>query len=527
MPPSLRQYEEARQDIAERFETEKVAAEQEMQNAQWEATTIAEAARGGSGVQLKEIQAQLESRWQELQTIHRQAVALLNRWGQWHDFVDPQPVSMLLERHPVRRFCHALDMARTQYHALASLFMPRLVQGLRPMGIVLLLWAVMTVPAGALFGWNNIDYWVMASAATSYLPLRFPSACRSISWHGGGVPITTWPCGGRCWKRAWTAVPPWRWPRATANGCWRPSTPASGPRSAGPTRSSFAAMGASLAQRERETAEIEATYPPRLAAIQAARDQVLQQAETKYPSLLMRDGEPLPGPVGRLPRDPPTGPRCRQTPARAGVERDGPAMERRRRPLRRSGGSHPQELRAAVSRLGAADAPSWTPPSETPAAVRFGQINVQLAKIRGGIPDDPRLKPPATEFTLPLLLPLPDHSLFLLKAGETGRPKAIESLQACDAAAADLHAARQDPLHDFRPGRPGRELFRLHAPGRLRRATRVQPHLDRFRSHRAAAGRPDAAHGERDPGLPPQRISNRSWNTTPSPARWPNLTASW
>ena len=78
----------------------------------------------------------------------------------------------------------------------------------------------------------------------------------------------------------------------------------------------------------------------------------------------------------------------------------------------------------------AADAPSWTPPAEMPAAVRFGQINVQLAKIRGGIPDDPRLKPPATEFTLPLLLPLPDHSLLLLKAGETGRPKAIESLQA-------------------------------------------------------------------------------------------------
>ena len=77
----LRQYEEARQDIAERFEAEKVAAEQEMQNAQWEATTIAEAARGGSGVQLKEIQAQLESRWQELQTIHRQAVELLESLG--------------------------------------------------------------------------------------------------------------------------------------------------------------------------------------------------------------------------------------------------------------------------------------------------------------------------------------------------------------------------------------------------------------------------------------------------------------
>ena len=154
----------------------------------------------------------------------------------------------------------------------------------------------------------------------------------------------------------------------------------------------------------------------------------------------------------------------------------------------------------------AADAPSWTPPAETPAAVRFGQINVQMAKIRGGIPDDPRLKPPATEFILPLLLPLPDHSLLVLKAGETGRAKAIESLQASMLRLADLDAAGQGPLHDLRPGGPGREFLRLHAPGRLRRTTRLQPHLDRLRSHRAAAGRPHAAHGERDPGLSPQRV---------------------
>ena len=52
-----------------------------MQNAQWEATTIAEAAKGGSGVQLKEIQAQVEARWQELQNIHRQAATLLESLG--------------------------------------------------------------------------------------------------------------------------------------------------------------------------------------------------------------------------------------------------------------------------------------------------------------------------------------------------------------------------------------------------------------------------------------------------------------
>src|SRR5947209_2284850 len=66
------EYEKARRKIAERFESERATAEQEMQNAQWEATTIGEAAKGGSGVQLKEIQAQVEARWQELQNIHKQ-----------------------------------------------------------------------------------------------------------------------------------------------------------------------------------------------------------------------------------------------------------------------------------------------------------------------------------------------------------------------------------------------------------------------------------------------------------------------
>ena len=280
-----RQYGEAREDIADRFETEKAAAEQEMQNAQWEASTIAEAARGGSGVQLQEIQAQLESRWQELQTIHRQAVALLNRWGQWRNFVNPQPVSMLLERHPMRRFCHALDMARTQYHALANLVMPRLVQGLRPMGIVFLLWAVMTLPAGAVLGWNNYDRWVMASAATSFflfvaigVPIYILARRRCADYYlalrrtmleaGLDRSSTLEIAKGDC-QRLLEAI----------ESRQRDEIGRAHERL-------FAAMGASLARRERETAEIEATFPPRLAAIRAARDKAFGQANAKYPPLL-------------------------------------------------------------------------------------------------------------------------------------------------------------------------------------------------------------------------------------------------
>ena len=41
-------------------------------------------------------------------------------------------------------------------------------------------------------------------------------------------------------------------------------------------------------------------------------------------------------------------------------------------------------------------------------------------------------------------------------------------------------------------------------------------------AHRAAAGRPDRAHGERDPEVPAQRVRDASRSTTRRPARWPS-----
>jgi len=423
------EYEKARQEITERFENEKAVAEQEMQNAQWEATTIGEAAKGGSGVQLKEIQAQLEARWQELQNIHRQAATLLNRWGQWRDFADPQPVNLLLERHPMRRFCHALDLARTQYHALDNLVAPRLVQGLWPMVIIALLWGATTVPFGFYFGWNDPLHWVMVSAAASLfifvavgVPVYIVAGRRSADCYLA-LRRTLLEAGV---DRASTL-------ETAKVDCQRLHEAIESRQRAEIGRANerlFAAMGASLARRERETAEIEALYPPRLAAIKAARDRVFQQVEVKYPPLL-----------GEL--------EARFTAASAALR------EQYQQTIAASKAQHEQQwnemaqrwtsgvarvleaaetIRTNCTQLfpdwNAADSTSWNPPDKTPAAVRFGQITVQMSKVRGGIPDDPRLKPPVGEFVLPLLLPMPDRPLLLLKAGEAGRSKAIESLQA-------------------------------------------------------------------------------------------------
>ena len=70
---------------------------------------------------------------------------------------------------------------------------------------------------------------------------------------------------------------------------------------------------------------------------------------------------------------------------------------------------------------------NWTPPTEIPPAIRFGAGRGELGEIDGGLPADPRLAPPQTEFTLPLLLPFPHHSLLLLKAAREGRAKAVDA----------------------------------------------------------------------------------------------------
>jgi hypothetical protein len=71
----------------------------------------------------------------------------------------------------------------------------------------------------------------------------------------------------------------------------------------------------------------------------------------------------------------------------------------------------------------------WTPATLIPRAVPFGQLELSLADIEGGLPRDPELAPASTRFVVPALFPFRDHSLLLWKARGEGRAAAIESIQ--------------------------------------------------------------------------------------------------
>ena len=156
----------AERNIA-RFDTEEADAQQERQTAHWEATTLAEAAKGGSGLQLKDIQAQLDARWQELQTIGQQAVEMLERRGHWRHYPEPQMTGTLLERYPVQRFTHAVELARNQFRDLSAQKAPWLLEGLRPTILFLLLWLLAVGPTYLWLRTPDV-LWVPISAASPW-----------------------------------------------------------------------------------------------------------------------------------------------------------------------------------------------------------------------------------------------------------------------------------------------------------------------------------------------------------------------
>jgi S-DNA-T family DNA segregation ATPase FtsK/SpoIIIE len=72
----------------------------------------------------------------------------------------------------------------------------------------------------------------------------------------------------------------------------------------------------------------------------------------------------------------------------------------------------------------------WQSPRATPPAIRFGELDINLRDIPGGIPQDERLKQSTlTSFSLPALVPFANSPSLLYKAAGDGREAAIRSLQ--------------------------------------------------------------------------------------------------
>ncbi len=278
------EYDAVHEQIIARFEGTRKTLERQMTESRWEIMAMAEAARSGSNLQLKEIIEGLDSRWQALQEIHREAMELLHRRGQWRDFPEPQLEGLLLETDPAQRFNRALDLARTQYKAMTRQFMsrffPRFFQGLWPLGIFLLLWAATVYPAALWLGWSDwrwapvscgaafiifmiIGIWlhrvVKRQGANAYLKLL-----RMLLEAGINRPAVLETTKAQCQQQFGDIINRQNAEMKKAEEKY------------------VAAMAEIERRKEHDLQQAEALFPPRLAEIAALRDRALPEADEKY-----------------------------------------------------------------------------------------------------------------------------------------------------------------------------------------------------------------------------------------------------
>ena len=73
---------------------------------------------------------------------------------------------------------------------------------------------------------------------------------------------------------------------------------------------------------------------------------------------------------------------------------------------------------------------NWAPAASIPGGVRLGDFKLNLDDIEYGIPEDDRLVPEVSEFSIPAMLPFPDKASLLLRAsGAEGRQASVDLLQ--------------------------------------------------------------------------------------------------
>jgi energy-coupling factor transporter ATP-binding protein EcfA2 len=422
-----KEYEKVRAEVLARFTADQQAAEQAAQDAHWEAVENSDAARGGLNLPLKEIFAGLDSRWHELESIHQQAVALLEQRGHWDEFPEASPPSVILEEQPGRRFCHALEQAQAQLRTLSKQFLPQVFRGVRPLGIVLLLWLLAVGPSVAIFGWQDwhwaavsggfaaivgiiagtwIHYVARRKSVEAYLALR-----RTLMEAGLGRPGVLEAAKAECQRLDTIITQRHRTQTRKAD-------------------EEFAAAKARIERRKQiDMQRAEATYPKRLAELVAWRDRVQAEIEAKYPPLIEQIEE-----------------RYRTESERLNA-RDAQTMEESRERFEREWSEMAERWRTGMERFRASAEqlqsicqetfPDWNTddwsryaaPTAIPPIVRFGGSSIRLAEIKGGLPEDERLRPAQLDFTLPALVPYPRRSLLLLKTNGPGRARAIDLMQ--------------------------------------------------------------------------------------------------
>jgi len=422
------EYERLRSEVVANADAAETEQKQQLQEAQWEATTIFEATKDGPVIQLKEVEKRLTAGQRELESIRHGAAGLLRRRKQWREYPEQPPGDPPQGVEPARRFAQLLTQARNQGRALAVQTVPRMFEAPWPVMLLLGLWVAAMIPAKFVESWAGWRW------------LAFSGAAALVAW----IVLEIWlyRIARRQSTEGYTAlkqtiaeadVAARAVLQAARAECKRRSEELVRQRDEALKEADekFSAAMAEIHNRKQAgLEELQGKYPPLLAEIKARHDREMDDARQRHDRLHEAIELQYAADSNRLTEE-----HAREKSENERRYRDGwQAMQTRWT-------SGIARIHAALDGAGDAcrqlfpawdsvDWNRWTSPDEVPPAIRFGRYDVALEQLEGGLPADERLLFERTEFELPAMLPFPARSLLLLKTTGGGRDRAVEAIRA-------------------------------------------------------------------------------------------------
>ncbi|MEX2315893.1 MAG: hypothetical protein WD669_01990, partial [Pirellulales bacterium] len=447
-----KQYKGLRHGVESEHSRVTEAARSEQQQASWESMAVFDALRGRPRERFLETVESLKRSSQELAVLEHDASEIMKMRRQRSDLSPPanseahEPAAnhkahrVVMGRaangpaaksesveEALARVGESINAVRGAAVALHRQMLPRLFEGGYWFGVLLVVWIAVAVPSGFAFQWRGWQ-WIAASgvaavvATAALLALLWPKARRQ---------------SGQQFQHVQQLAADARQVMEAAVEAARQRGRREALAIVTERDEELAAYDEKLQEivnekerwKESEMGRAGQTFPSRLAELRDELNQGLAAAEQKFKQSLAeltlqhdrRSAE------NHRQHDE----RCRELQAQHDEAWDALA-ERWHEGLSEIASAW-DDMNGQCERLfpnwETTDYEAWPRPVEPAAAIRFGQVALDLTQVKHGVPRDERLRPQQTVFDLPALMTLDEHPVLAITAEDEGRREAIELLQ--------------------------------------------------------------------------------------------------
>ncbi len=438
-----RQYKGLRQNVESAHAHGLQTAQAELQESSWETLTVFDAIKGRPRERMLEAARRIRAHSDEISVLEREATAIMKMRRQWQEFPPanaveiPPSVASLSDRadqllDPVEAALSEVDRrtaaVRAAGQALFDQRLPRLFEDTNILWPPIVLWLLAVVPCGVALGWQSWWLWLPSSAGAAAL--------------------------------ATTALALWLFPRARRHSGAQFRIIQQ--RLAEARRAIESAMLLAQQRARREAQDLIVQRNQELSAVQGKIHATLEETNRWKELEMSAAGSHFPSRLAELRQQlelalTSAEAKYSETLASLADVRDQRTRENEQQHRQRT-----QELRAAYDRNWESLAASWFEgyqticnawnnlatqcerlfpnwdtvdertrprPADSPTAIRFGSVGLNLSHIKNGLSPDERLRPSVTEALLPALLTLKEHPVMVLTTEEEGRRAAVELLQ--------------------------------------------------------------------------------------------------